>query len=385
MECNLALDQSSSTFRIGILALLTNEGHSGLGQYIINLVHALGQVDAKNHYVIFKLQGDTSLDPLEGPNISICEVNTRWKHPLLSIVWHMFFLPILAKKYFLNVVHLPSYRRPIFWLHCPFIVTVHDMAIFRIPGKYGLLRYLFHRLITASFLQKARHIVTVSEASKNDILKFMEINDVPISVVQNGINHAEFYCRDKKESQDLILSQLDVNFPIILCVSRLEHPGKNLVRLIEAFSILKKRHNISHKLVIAGSPWNGSPVVFLAAQNSQYSKEILFPGFVPQANLPILYNAADMFVFPTLWEGFGFPVLEAMACGIPVACSNVASLPEIVDDAAQLFDPTDVEEIVRAMSLCLNYESKQISRGLKQADQFSWLVASKSILRLYEE
>jgi len=297
----------------------------------------------------------------------------------------MVYLPILARKYSLHVVHLPSYRRPTFLLPCPFIVTVHDMAIFRMPGKYGLLRHVFHRLITAAFLKKANHIVTVSMASKKDIFQFLKIKDVPISVVHNGINHGEFYRRDKKESQSFIMNKLGFDFPFILCVSRLEHPGKNLVRLIEAFSIIKKRHNIPHKLVVAGSPWNGSPAISHAAQTSQFSNEIVFPGFVSQGILPFLYNAAGMFVFPTLWEGFGFPVLEAMACGIPVACSNVASLPEIVGNAAQLFDPTDVESIVRAMLLCLNPEPKHISCGLKQASRFSWTAASQSILQLYEE
>ena len=137
--------------------------------------------------------------------------------------------------------------------------------------------------------------------------------------------------------------------------------------------------------MIVGSPWNGASAIFHAAKTSHFFKEIVFPGFVSQADLPFLYNAADMFVFPSLWEGFGFPVLEAMACGIPVACSNVASLPEIVDEAAQLFDPTDVESISQAMRFCLFPEATQISRGLKQANRFSWVEASKRILLLYEE
>lgn len=379
------LKDSPSIFRIGIVALLTNEGRSGVGQYLINLIQTLVQVDPKKHYVIIKFQGDSSLTLAPGSNISVHEVSACWKKPALSIFWHILYLPILARKLNFELVHLPSYRRPTFLLPCPSIVTVHDMAIFRIPKKYGILRYAFHRLITRAFLRRAVHIVTDSMASKRDILHFMKIRAVPISVVYLGINPAEFYQRNKIDAQKFMWEKSGIHSPFILCVSRLEHPGKNLVQLIEAFSLLKEREAIPHKLVIAGSPWNGSSLIFRAAQVSKYSKEIIFPGFVDQGILPFLYNAADMFVFPTLWEGFGFPVLEAMACGVPVACSNVASLPEIVGNAAHMFDPFDREAIVDAMKLCLNPSENQILRGLEQANRFSWKATSQIMIQFYEK
>jgi glycosyltransferase involved in cell wall biosynthesis len=174
----------------------------------------------------------------------------------------------------------------------------------------------------------------------------------------------------------------------LLYVSRIEHPGKNHVRLIHAFERLKATEHIPHQLVFAGGDWGRADEVHRVADASDYNTDILFTGFVPSSDLPDLYCGADLFVFPSLYEGFGLPVLEAMSCGVPVTCSNVSSMPEITGDAAGLFDPYDeqaIEEAVRGPLVDSELRDRYVRRGLKQSRAFSWSTTAARTLEVIRE
>jgi glycosyltransferase involved in cell wall biosynthesis len=158
-------------------------------------------------------------------------------------------------------------------------------------------------------------------------------------------------------------------------VSRIEHPGKNHARLIEAFNRLKARTGTPHQLLLIGSPWSRAEEVYEVAAKSPYAKDINFVGFAEGADLPAFYSAADVFVFPSLFEGFGMPILEAMASGTPVTCSNLSSMPEVAGDAAILFDPYSEEDMSLAMERMLGDRALMqqcVERGLTRSRQFSW-------------
>ena len=170
--------------------------------------------------------------------------------------------------------------------------------------------------------------------------------------------------------------------------SRLEHPGKNHVQLIRAFAQLKRKEQIPHQLVLAGSDWGGAAIVHQEAAKSGVESDIVFTGFMPSKDLPTLCQAADIFVFPSLYEGFGLPILEAMSCGTPVACSNLSSMPEVAGDAAVLFDPHQTESIASAIGSIITgtgLAESLAARGIERAKQFSWSRTAARTLELIRQ
>jgi glycosyltransferase involved in cell wall biosynthesis len=176
--------------------------------------------------------------------------------------------------------------------------------------------------------------------------------------------------------------------PYLAYTSRLEHPGKNHVRLIRAYESLRRRRDIPHQLVLAGSDWSGAEEIHRVIGASPFREDILTPGFIPTEDLPDLYSGADLFVFPSLFEGFGMPILEAMASGVPVACSDVSSLPEVAGDAAVLFDPGREASMAEAMGKLLDggpLREEMIRKGLQRSEASSWAAATRRTLEVLEE
>jgi glycosyltransferase involved in cell wall biosynthesis len=206
--------------------------------------------------------------------------------------------------------------------------------------------------------------VTVSEHSKLDIVKYAHVPEARIRVIHNGF-----------ESHDFVPTSAPKTNRYWLYVSRIEHPGKNHVGLIEAYDNLSCTHRDLPVLMLAGGDWDGAAAVHERRESSPNRDKILFLGFVPDGTLPALVAGADAVIYPSLYEGFGIPILEAMACGVPVACSNTSSLPEVGGDAAIYFDPTRIEDIVGAMRRLLTdpvLRSELSAKGLVRARQFTW-------------
>ncbi len=211
-------------------------------------------------------------------------------------------------------------------------------------------------------------------AQKRDIQEYVGVPDEHISVIHHAADTDAFYPREQKASINAVRGY-GVRAPYIVYTSRIESPGKNHLRLIRAFEKLKREEDIPHQLVLAGADWHGAGEVHKAAVESPFSNDILLTGYVQGVDLPSLYCGADMLVFPSLFEGFGLPILEAMACEVPVACSNLSSMPEIAGEAAVLFDPLDIDSIANGMFSVLQSEDERIElarKGLKRAGDFSW-------------
>jgi len=292
-----------------------------------------------------------------------------------NVAWHGAVLPSWCRRHRWDVVLATAANRRLpFGLSCPTVGVVHDLAAARVAGKYSGSRQLYVSRVVPRLVPRLTQVITVSEASRADILALCDVDPARVHVVPNGVDHAAFHPGDRDRAR-WALRALGFFKPFILYVARIEHPGKNHVTLIEAFGDLKRRTGLPHELVLVGADWNGATRVRADASRSPVADDIRFAGFVPGDMLPTFYQAADAVAFPSLYEGFGLPVLEAMASGVPVTCANTSSLPEVAGSAALLFEPTDAGQLSAHLERLLTDAVEAVARraaGLARAQAYSW-------------
>ncbi|MBQ4200630.1 MAG: WecB/TagA/CpsF family glycosyltransferase [Kiritimatiellae bacterium] len=313
----------------------------------------------------------------------------RWtRRPVLSMLWHLFVLPFWIRRNrsrFDGFVICAANRRVCAFYPLPTVATIHDLANFHVPGKYSRLRMFYLARVLPHFAKKAHRLVSVSGATKADMVKFWHCRPEDVTVLYNGVAPG-----GRVSSRAAFSAGGDARPPAsILYISRIEHPGKNHVRLIEAYSRLPDDLAAAHPLVIAGADWKDAEVVHAAAAASPHAAHIRFTGFVPDGEMERLWSEAGFYVFPSLFEGFGLSLVEAMARGIPCACSSNGSLGEIAADAAVTFDPESTDAIAAALKRLLeetdDERSARIERGRKRAAEFSWADHAAGIAKLLED
>jgi glycosyltransferase involved in cell wall biosynthesis len=369
---------------IAISTTTANGLTDGVGQYLHGLFSYMPALGNQHRFTVFSTQGDEQIIS-PSPNIQFVELPTYVRRPTNNIAWHAAVYGRLLRRHQIDLVHIPDLRRFLLDHPVPTIVTIHDMARYRLPRKYDRLRMFYHRVIQPLFLRQFKQVITVSENTRLDIEHFFPFLADRITVIHNGVN--TFHYRVLPSEQvDEVRRRMGLPKQFILYVARLEHPAKNHVRLIEAFRGLKLRYNLSHKLVLAGAPSFRHEEIYKVAHT--LGEEVVFTGFVAKEDLPALYNAASLSVFPSLYEGFGLPIVEAMACGVPIAASNISSIPEIAGNAAVYFDPERTQEIESAMYSILADEYRQNTLrelGLARVPSFSWKKAAQETLNIYEQ
>lgn len=278
----------------------------------------------------------------------------------------------------------PSFSVPI-PIKCPSIVTIHDLAYEYFPKAYTPAMLLWLKTIPKIAVLKSTRILTISENSKKDIIKFLHVESDRIDVVSWACNSNFRFMPENKNGFQEILYKYDITTPYILTVSQIS-PRKNLDTLIKAFGLLKKKPHFLHKLVIVGNNGWLNSSVYETVQREGLTGEVIFTGRIPDNDLIAIYNMADIFTFPSLYEGFGLPVLEAMSCGVPVICSNTSSLPEVVGNAGILFPPRDIYLLAKAIQMLLDdpwlYADLR-ERGLKKASEYSWEITAKQIVKIF--
>jgi glycosyltransferase involved in cell wall biosynthesis len=337
--------------RIGISASVIQGGRSDVAQYVFALLRGLKSFSQKHEFTLFVLENDLPLFDFTKGEMRLVNVPESSRSPVKNIWWHQTRLPALVYREQLDLLHIPSYRRMLWRKPCPMVATIHDLAPFRVPKKYDWKRMLYGRVIARRLAHRQDAIVAISETTARDIQTFFRIPPVRITVVHNGIEHERFFPGSKEGALTFVKNSYQVSQPFFLYVARLEHPGKNHVRLIEAFEEFKAATHSDWLLVFAGSNWHGAEVIEAAIRASPFAADIRSLGFVPDQDLPSLYRAADVFVYPSLYEGFGLPPLEAMACGCPVIASTRGSLGEVLGDAAAIVSPEDIHTIARQLYL----------------------------------
>lgn len=374
--------------RIGISSLMIQRGKTGVAQYLFALLRALEKQGGQHRFTLFVLKEDLPLFDFIKQSMTIVMVPEKHRPPVKNILWHQRLLPGLVRKHQLDLLHIPSYRRLLARKPCPMVATIHDLAPFRVPKKYEWKRMLYGRWVVRWLARRPDRIIAVSHNTARDIVTFFGLPARRIEVIHEGVDHDRYFPGSSQTAKAWIDQRYGLKGPFFLYVARLEHPAKNHLRLIAAFDEFKTATGADWQLVFAGSDWHGAEAIHAAIQSSRRAKEIHSLGFVPDSQLPDLYRAADAFVYPSLYEGFGLPPLEAMACGCPVISSTRGSLGEIIGDAAVTVDPENAQQMAAQLSRVATDESLrehlQIA-GLAQARRFDWTRTAAETLKVYEQ
>ena len=353
----------------------------GIGTYIRNLLRHLARIDTRTEYVLLCQEADLGLANQLGPNFrAVLERSPNYSFR------EQVHVPWVLWRERPDVFHAPHYVLPQA-VRSRSVVTIHDCIHLMFPQYLpNRAASLYARTSMRHAARRSDRILTVSEASKRDILHFFDVKPEKVVVVHNAIDEG-FWVAPRAEDVERVRERYQLEHGFVLYVGNIK-PHKNLVRLIESFAELRKRGHEALKLLIIGDEISKLPALRRAVHSHKLHKHVRFLGYLPDETLSILYRLAAVFVFPSLYEGFGLPPLEAMACGTPVVTSNVSALPEVVGDAAVLVDPTNPKDIVDGLHRVLTDPAlaRELSaKGLVRAREFSWEQSVARICDLYRE
>jgi glycosyltransferase involved in cell wall biosynthesis len=374
--------------KIGISTSVIQRGTSGIAQWVFNVSKALKPFAKEHSFTLFVLEEDLPLFDQQSNYMRLHKVAETWRHPVKDILWHQWMLPRLCKRLELDLVHIPSYRRMIWSNKCRKLTTIHDLAPYHVPGKYDMARMMYARHVIPALARRSHGMSAVSHFTANDIETFLRIPKSETTVIHNGIDHTRFHSGDRSGSKVRMAEKLGLKVPYLLYVARLEHPAKNHVRLIHAFEQIKQKMSSELELVIAGKDWHGAEKIHERIRQSPEKASIRSLGFVADEDLADLYRAAEVFVYPSLFEGFGLPPIEAMACGTPVVCSPDGALSEVVADAAEIINPLDDQSIFQGLSNVIqSKESREhyVQKGQERAKHFDWNRAAERWMDIYQK
>lgn len=353
----------------------------GIGTYIRNLLRHLARLDGETEYVLLCQSRDRALGPTLGGNFRV-EVDSS---PPYSIR-EQFSIPWSLLRMRPALFHEPHYVLPPL-TRCPSVVTVHDCIHLRFPQYLpNRAASTYARTQMSSAVRRSDRVLTVSEASKRDILSFFDVPPEKVTVIYNAIDE-RFASPPPDDEIHRVAERYQLHDTFALYVGNVK-PHKNVERLIDALHVLRARGMDHLSLVVIGDELSKYASLRRAVHRYNLHKFVRFLGYLPDETLAIVYRLASVFVFPSLYEGFGLPPLEAMACGTPVVTSNVSSLPEVVGDAALLVDPSDAACIADAVQRVLTEPDLRASlreRGLARAREFSWDRSVRQIRTIYHE
>ncbi|HYW70266.1 MAG TPA: glycosyltransferase family 1 protein [Pyrinomonadaceae bacterium] len=367
--------------RIAIDAHSVGAKLAGNETYAISLIEALAEIDQDNQYTIYVTK-QQALDRFANrwPNF-----NVRLTLPHTPLVRIPLTLSRELRRHPVDVLHV-QYTAPPF-APCPIVTTIHDLSFEHLPETFKRRSWMQLRLTVRSTARRAAQIIALSEYSRHDIINTYRVAPERITVTPGAA--APGFARVVNETELQKVREtygLEREYILSLCSIQ---PRKNLVRLIEAYSLLRRLHPEVKlpQLVLAGKRGWLDNETQRAARRDEYSG-IRFTGYVADEHLNALYSAATCFVYPSYFEGFGLPILEAMQCGTPVIAGNRTSIPEVTGEAALLFDPFDVQSLVEALKRVLNdseYRATLRASGLQRASEFSWLTTARLTLAAYKK
>jgi len=369
---------------------LMDRRYSGVAEYTHELLKALLNIDQQNQYWLLYNSFHNVSDRLplfNYPNVSI--IRTKYPNKFFNYV----LLKFLHRPYFDKIVGQPI---DIFFMpHINFarwspsitsIVTVHDISFVHFPKFFNWRKNLWHGLLSVKkLLKRSRIVVTLSENTQNDVKQYAHLDDTRTTTIYSGISDVFTILNKEDSTLEVVKQKYNLPDSFIFFLGTIE-PRKNIEGLIKAFEIVKSKQASDLKLVIAGGRgWKARPV-FQAAAISQCADDIIFLDYVEASEKVALYNLATMFVYPSFYEGFGFPPLEAMACGTPTIVSATSSLPEVVGDGAVMIDPYNPTSIATAIFEILHdasLRSRLIEKGKEQAAKFTWEKTAEKYLNLF--
>jgi len=368
--------------RVGLIVYGLERPLGGISRYTLELIRAIAALHPRPHLVLLTA----------GRAGGLAATNSYRHVPLLGcrllpglIMLGNVMIPLAVRREGLDVVHDPTGVTPFLFGagRARTVVTVHDVFPWSCPGTSTLLDTLIYRCWLPRLLPRVDAVITVSQASKADIVHYLKVPTDRVHVIYEGVDAA--YRPLSNAEVAMIRARYGLPEGYILFVGSVEE-RKNLRRLLQAYAWLRET-GIQRTLIVVGPrKWKYSGIL-ATLKELNLEEHVIFTGYVPDADLPALYSGADLFVFPSLYEGFGLPPLEAMACGVPVVTSNTSSLPEVVGDAGLMVDPYDVEALAEAMHRVLTdalLREELIHKGLERARQFTWGRAAQETIAVYQ-
>jgi glycosyltransferase involved in cell wall biosynthesis len=357
----------------------------GVGTYIWNLVRNLSAMDDRNEYLLIGSHRNFhELGPLPEnfKQLYTQDDQSLWRNHIT--------IPFALRREGVDVVHVPHHEAP-FFNPSKLLVTIHDCVHLLFPNEdHSKFQNYRSFLRMKRVVEGAKHVLAVSNSTKEDLINIFEMPESKISVIYNALDERFAFSHTTEERKHL-LERYQLKDPFVLYSGKIR-PHKNLHRLIEAFAVLKselaedERYK-NLKLIIIGDELSKHQYLRLTVVRSGVQQDVRFFGFVPYPILRVFYQSAALFAFPSLYEGFGLPPLEAMANRTPVIASNTSSLPEVLEDAAVLVNPENVFDIARGMKLILSDDEirqKLVQKGIKQVAKFSWKLAAQKVLETYQ-
>lgn len=361
--------------------ILKYEGF-GIQTLLTGLLKGIEEIDTQHEIVLLVEPGQSLPEALGSNYFQVVPVHPNTNTTLRKFWWDHVAVGRACKQLQIDALYAPAHVRPLY-VPCPVVVLVHDMMYHRFPSQWPWSDQIYFRIVVSLLTSRATKVMAQSQSTKQDILRFLSIPEERVDAIYPGVP-AGFQSLSSEESHQ-ICERYELPNPFILFVGGF-HPRKNLSGMLEAFEEIAAE--FPHDLVIIGPTiWDNQALV-RRMQQSPRAERIRFIGLVPRSDLPLFYNEADLFVFPSLYEGFGFPVLEALACGCPTITTNVSALPEVTGNAAILVAPGKVGELSNAIRQVLGdteLRAKLRRSGPQQAQRFSWSITAHETIALLEK
>ena len=369
--------------RIELDGMLLRDEFSGVEFSIFSLARALAAFGSEQYELVVPREFPASHP--SAPNFETFRASAPARIRTFRILWEQMVFPIRVQKRRASLVHAAGYIAPLL-ANVPVVISVYDVIALKNPELCTLSNRLHYRILMPLSVKKASGIIVPSEKTKRDLLECFPEVESKTTVIPLGVA-TKYRVLERTDSFHEMRQKYALPQDFVLFVGQRE-PKKNLQVVIKAFQIMAQNKDFTHGLVIAGKDGWGQAQVRKTVSELGLSGRVTFADFIAPEDLPYIYNMADVFVFPSLYEGFGLPPLEAMACGIPVVCSNRGSLPEVVGDAALLVDPTDPASIASSLSLAISEEKTRtdlIEKGKQRARQFTWRKTAELTEAFYRE
>ena len=359
--------------KIAIDVRMVGRFSHGIARYAYNLIRELSEIDTQNDYVL--LSNNTFLNDFVSSRSNFLLKVTSLK---LYGIREQIFLPRLLRKEKIDIFHTASFACPVS-VGCKVVMTIHDMIHVLFQEESSVRRRIYYRYIVKKAAENSRMIITVSENSKRDIINYLNLSPEKVVVTYNAAD--QIFKKINENDVDKLKERFGINGKFILYVGNLK-PHKNVKLLIESYHLLRRKTNL--KLVIVGK----KDILFQKGLNDKLLEGVGFVGEVSDELMPAFYSGADIYVSPSLYEGFGLPLIEAIACGTPVVAISTPSSDEVLDNAGYIVNENQPEELANAIDTVLsdsNLRNCLVEKGVERIKNFSWKKSAKKILEIYYE
>ena len=374
---------------IGISGYVGNK-LTGIGRVLIAVIDELAKQYPEDTYVIFRNYDFKDYDCLNHySNVKLVDVPYTKESTAKNILWHQWLFQKLLKQYKCNLAYIPNFTL-LLWKVVPTVVTIHDLIEYNVPEKFSKARMLYRKGVCDPLMAKrSDHILTVSQSSYNDIVKYLGVKPEKITLTLNATDKNFFKKYDEKDVEDAI-SEYGLKYKeYLLFVGTIDYPGKNIKTVIEAFFNLRNQGQLEgKKLVIIGKDGFNSQVIYDFVNASTFKDDVIFTGYLKDEDLPKYYAGAAIMLYLSFFEGFGLPVLEAMSCATPVICANTSCFPEIVEELDVMVDPQDVkatEEKIQKILDSSEYYDEISRKCYEKSQKYSWEQSAREYHKAFEK